>query len=333
MRALLAPPASVVDPITRAPRHGSFAGPLPRVDLGPLGKGRIYRLSHHKKWVYLALSTPETFVGLAVVDLGYVVSTFAFAYDGKSRRMLADQSAIGHPRSGSVNDWIGEGFEAKFKLGKVSVEIARPVGVGQLEVDAIFPSLEIHARVDAKSKHSPLSAIGPIPEGVINTTEKHALLDVSGEVVVHGASRSLDNGFAGWDYTHGYLARHTQWRWGYALGHAVSGERIGFNLVEGFLGELECAVWVDDDLFPLSEGRFVLEVERPLAPWHVRTVGGEIDLRFDPGGLHAEEKNFGIVRSRFLQPVGAYSGTIQIDGRMIELDRVLGVAEDQDVLW
>ena len=72
----------------------------------------------------------------------------------------------------------------------------------------------------------------------------------------------------------------------------------------------------------------------PRAPWTVRTREGEVDLRFEPGDIHAESHNFGVVASKFIQPAGSYSGIIRIPGRdPIELDRVLGGAEDQDVLW
>lgn len=328
MRTLTAPPSSVV---TRdgAIQEGSFRGALPRVDLKPLGKNVIYRLTHQKRWVYVAIATEELFSGLAVVDLGYVKSTFGFAY-ARDGGMLADKSAIGHPISGGVADGIDSGLCANFSAGRTRVEIVRRGDA--LEIDAaFFPDLEIRARVDAAVSHSPLSAIGPVPGGIIDATEKHALLPVTGDLVVRGQRRSLNGAFGGWDYTHGYLARHTRWRWAYLLGRATTGERIGMNLVEGFLGECECGVWVDDTLYPVGEGRFLFG--EPLQPWMISSTDGAVDLRFEPGGMHSEKNDFKVVRSRFVQPVGAYSGTIRVDGRTLTLDRVLGVAEDQDVVW
>jgi hypothetical protein len=103
------------------------------------------------------------------------------------------------------------------------------------------------------------------------------------------------------------------------------------NLVEGFVGEAECALWIDGALFPLAEGRFDFDAARPLQPWKVKTADGGADLRFEPGGIHEEHKNFGVIASRFVQPVGSFSGTIAVEGRgPIELDQVLGVVEDQD---
>jgi hypothetical protein len=331
MRTLQPPPKAVVarDGTIQV---GSFRGALPRVNLRPLGKGMVYRLAHQKRWIYVAIASRDLFIGLAVVDLGYAKSTFAFAYDGNARRMLVDKSAIGHPVSGGVADGIDGGIAANFSSGRTRIEILRRAA--SLEIDAVFfPELEIRARLDVAVTHPPLSAIGPIPHGLINATEKHALLPATGELVALGARRSLDGAFGGWDYTHGYLARHTQWRWAYLLGHATSGERVGMNLVEGFLGERECGVWIDDTLHPIGEGRFEFNRRSPEQPWIIKSADGAVDLRFEPGAIHAEHNDFKLLRSDFLQPIGAYSGTLRIDGRTLTLDRVLGVAEDQDVLW
>jgi len=59
-----------------------------------------------------------------------------------------------------------------------------------------------------------------------------------------------------------------------------------------------------------------------------------VDLKFSPGGVHAQHKNFGVIASRFIQPLGTFSGVVRTaDGRELVLDEVLGVVEDQDVRW
>jgi hypothetical protein len=329
MRTLTSPPAAVVARDGTI-QSGSFRGALPRVDLKPLNKNVVYRLTHQKRWIYLAIAAEDLFLGLAVVDLGYVKSTFAFAY-ARDGGMLVDKSAIGHPVAGGVADGIDGGLAANFSSGRTRIEIVRRGDV--LELDAFFPDLEIRARLDAAVSHAPLSAIGPVPGGIIDATEKHALLPVTGEAVIRGERRALDGAVGGWDYTHGYLARHTKWRWAYLLGRATTGERIGMNLVEGFLGECECGVWVDDALHPVGEGRFEFDANDPLKPWRIRTADGGVDLHFEPGGMHAEKNDFKVVRSHFVQPVGTYTGTIKLGDKTLTLDKVLGVAEDQDVVW
>ena len=327
MRNLTPPPSAVV---TRdgTIQSGSFKGALPRVALTPLGKGLVYRLTHQKRWVYLAIASEDLFIGLAVVDLGYVKNTFGFAYS-RDGGMLADKTALGHPVAGGVADGIDGGLAANFSAGRTRIEILRRGNA--LEIDAaFFPDLELRAKFDVNVTHPPLSAIGPVPGGA---TEKHALLPVTGDVVIRGERRSLNGAVGGWDYTHGYLARHTRWRWAYLLGRATTGERVGMNLVEGFLGECECGVWIDDTLYPVGEGRFEFDAKNPLSPWRITSADGAVDLKFVPGGMHAEKNDFKVVRSHFVQPVGAYSGTLRVGDRTLTLEGVLGVAEDQDVVW
>lgn len=332
MRPLANPPPYVVSKEGML-QSGSFRGSLPHVDLAPLKMGHLYRLLHHKRWVYLAIATEELFVGMAVVDLGYAKNTFAFVYE--NGRMVIDRSAIGLPTAGEVSDGIGPGFHARFKTSKVHVDVRRPGG--SVVIEAHHPGLDLRAELDGDSKHPALSAIGPVPNGIVDATEKQALLKVRGELRVEGRSRSLDGAMGGWDYTHGYLARHTEWRWAYLLGRASQGRQrdvpIAMNLVEGFLGESECGVWIGDQLHPIGEGRFEFDAREPLAPWRITSACGSVDLRFYPGGMHAESTDLKIVRSKFVQPVGKYEGTIKVGDKTYEIDRALGVAEDQDVLW
>ncbi len=115
------------------------------------------------------------------------------------------------------------------------------------------------------------------------------------------------------------------------MGRTNGGEPIGFNFVEGFVGVAECAAFFGGQVHPLGEPRFDFEPARPERPWTLRADG--IDLTFDVGAVHAQNTNLGLVRSRFLQPVGTFRGTIRIGDRHVDLDGVPGVVEDQDVLW
>ena len=68
-----------------------------------------------------------------------------------------------------------------------------------------------------------------------------------------------------------------------------------------------------------------------MGPW--RLVGDGIDLAFRPGGVHAQRTNLLVVKSRFVQPVGVFTGTVRVSGRDVQVESLPGVVEDQDVLW
>jgi hypothetical protein len=345
MRTFEAPPSSVLHPLSHEVIAGSFLGGLPvEVDLGslpvgglPLVGATLFRAAHEKRWIYAAIAAGDLFLGAAIVKLGYASSAFAFAFDRASGRMLTDVSFLGPSAFASVNGAPREGASARFSsLGKrASLTWTRAHGAGAFSLAVRAGDLAIDARLDTAGAPPPIGVVAGLgAPGLVNATEKGALLAVTGEATIAGRRFALDGGLGGYDYTHGYLARHTAWKWAYLLGRADSGERVGLNLVQGFVGEPECALWIDGALHPLAEGRFIFDVNQPLAPWRVRTADESVDLRFEPGGIHQEHKNFGVITSRFVQPVGCFSGTIRVPGREpLVLSRVLGVVEDQDVLW
>ncbi|MGK3993203.1 DUF2804 domain-containing protein [Sorangium sp. So ce1024] len=334
MRELHTPPDAIFDPVTGAARVGSYRGELPRVDLTPLAPRRLDRLLRHKRWTYVAIVSDEIFIAAAVVHLGYLANAFSVAFDKVGRRLLVDRSAFGPPFAASVGDVGGEGSSARAWLPRGRVRIERPRGEPAIAVTAAFRGIDLRARLDPRAAPPPISVIAQPPGGALIATEKRQLLGVEGEASVLGRRISLDGALASYDYTSGLLPRRTTWRWALALGRAQSGERVGLNVGEGFVGDAECALWVEGELVPLAEGRFTFDPARPLDPWHVRTADDAVDLRFVPGAAHSNHTDLGVLRSEFLQPICLCSGTVRLPGgRVLELRDVLGLTEDQVITW
>jgi hypothetical protein len=332
MRALHPVPDGVLDPATRAPRFGSYHGALVCMDLGPLLDGRT-RVTRHKRWMYVAVVRPDLYLAVCVVHLGYAANAWAFAFDARTGRLVVDRSILAPAFVCSVGDTASEGCEARIRVGRERIAVTRAAGATVYALDARLRGLEIRARLDSVRAPPAITAIAPLGADRVDVTEKRALLDVTGEAVVAGERRPLDGAIAGYDFTSGIMARRTAWRWAFLLGRAVSGERVAMNLVQGFAGEAECAAWVDGELHPLGEGRFVFDARRPLDPWTVTTADASVDLRFCPGAAHVERRNLGVIASRFVHPIGSFTGTIVAGGRRLVIDGALGVTEDQDVLW
>jgi hypothetical protein len=337
MRTLSERPEAVFDPVTRALRDGSYRGGLPRVDPAPLDKSPLFRIAQEKRWVYAAVAAEDLFIGAAVVRLGYAANAFAFVFDRAAGKMQATFSATTPPFAARVGDTGGAGCVGRFHWLGARISFERGVGERDYRLEVETDTLRVSARLSTEATPPAIGAVvgipGP-PDDLFNATEKHVLLPVVGEALADGKRYNLDGGLGGLDYTFGFLARRTSWRWAFALGRAVCAERVALNLVQGFVGAAECAVWVDGELYPMSEGVIEYEEGKPLGPWRVRTEGGELDLRFEPGALHAESHDYVVVSSSFIQPAGSFSGTIRLPGREpLVLDRVLGVVEDQAVVW
>jgi len=320
-------PSPVVAAGKAAP--GSYEGGLGALDFASAAPF-FTRVARLKRWMYVGLVTDTHYVGVAVVRLGYAANAFAFAYDKTKRAMVMNEKLILPLPAVQVADTTGPGARAEFSFRKKSVTLARVGGRDTFQLTTRLPGLHLDAELSAEAAPSPISAVARTEGGLFTTTEKRLLLTTQGEARIAGERVSLEGGLAGYDFTAGFMPRHTHWKWAFLLGK-VDGAPFGVNLVEGFVKEAECAAWFDGKLWPLSEGEIRFATKD--GPWDVRTRAGEVDLRFDPGAAHEDNTNLGIVRARFLQPVGLYRGLVRLADRTLELRDVLGVTEDQSVVW
>lgn len=363
---------STLEDLAGHPRFGTYQGELGEVSLdrlrGPYSLPLPFRLAKHKRWTYAQVVTPEVIVVFAIVDITYTSNAFVSVVDLRTQSVAFDAGYLGLPGTRvHVSDRPGPGHDAAFSRPGVKLRMHRPhsgdvhhfdlalkslvpSAIGSLGVvgDLAKGALErvglhtesLYATFDLQMADAPpaLTVISPVTgDGVVNVTMKRAALSARGTLRIGDRSWSLDGGVGGIDYTHGYLARNTAWRWAMGNGRLADGTGVGFNLVEGFNeGNPRCnenALWLGDRLIPLGRARFQFDPKSPERPWEVVTTDGAVTLRFQPHHVHREERDYKLVRSHFVQPLGVFSGTIRVDGRSIELSGVGGVTEDQDILW
>jgi hypothetical protein len=116
------------------------------------------------------------------------------------------------------------------------------------------------------------------------------------------------------DDTAAYYPRHTRWRWSAGVGSDAHGREVAWNLVEGVNDPpkgSERTVWIDG---------------RP----HEVDAGAFDGLRFNAEATRERSDNLLLVRSRYRQPFGTFSG--ELPGG-IELVEGYGVTEDHDAWW
>ncbi len=344
--SLLPAPASVED-ASGAPRFGTWRGALEVVDLQRLRGGyalnALERLRSHKKWLYGFVATQEVAALFAVVDVGYSANAFVMALDYTSGRVLADGGLLGLPGMVRVNDHPASGLGVSFRhpLGRWRAHRAfgdeRYVAEVTLGGPLRPPKLQLHAEWLTAGAAPPLTVIAPVDGGIVNVTQKAAGLLTRGHLEADGRRFSLEGGVGGLDYTHGYLARETSWRWAFVCGRLDDGTPLAINLVEGFNEARddvnENAVWLGHRLLPVGRARFTWNPDAILEPWSVRTTDGALDLRFKPWAAHQELRDLTLVKSAFKQPVGLWEGEVKLDGRTYAFSNAPGVAEDQSVLW
>lgn len=323
-------PAAVID-ASGAPLPGRYAGLAQHFDWArlapPFARSALWRGVHHKRWHYVALCTPALFCGVAIVDLGWGSTAFAYAFDRCKGRLAASFSQQGVPwlgarvadHAGAASVFRGVGSRIAIDAGPAQVCRLR-LDCGQFGIDAEFgpPVSPI------------LLAVGQADGGSVHATQKSGGLPLSGTVRCGAATYSLDHGVACLDYSNGLLARETEWRW--ASAHSLE---LGFNLQAGYFGAQENALWLDGQLYALGRAHFDFNPDNPLAPWHVWTDDDLLDLHFKVEGARREDRELWLAASRYVQPIGTFSGwvraSVQAPKRMVT--QLAGVTESHRSRW
>jgi hypothetical protein len=317
-------PRAVVDGAGQ-PAMGRFAGMAETIDWSalapPFRRSAWWRRFHHKRWHYAAFACDEVFCAVAIVDLGWTSTAFAYVFERRARKLIASYSQDGVPGlSASLAAHGGGNSHFRFLSSRIDF------GAGALSFHS--GELSINARFSGATPQ--LLAVGAVEGGSVHATQKSAGMALAGEVRVGARRISLDGGVASIDYSNGLLARDTAWRW--ACAHSLE---LGFNLQAGYFGANENALWLDGKIIPLGAASFDFDGADPMAPWHIHTACGLLDLHFTPEGLRREDKDLLIAASKYVQPIGTFSGWVKPsrDAAPIAVDALVGVTEDHRSRW
>jgi hypothetical protein len=314
------------------PAHGRYAGRLARIDWSTLDPrpGGLWRRLHHKRWHYVGLGDERLFIGVAIVDLGWTCTAFAYLFDRRRRHLLADWRQDGLPGlQAGVSDAPLDGADAWFRGLGARLSL-RYQADDSLLLHVRTRTLRIEARLDLDGMPEPLLAIGPIAGGVAHATQKTTALPVQGWAEAEGQRFILDGAWAAVDASNGLLARDTAWRW--ASAHRGD---VGFNLQQGYFGSQENVMWLDGRPIGLAAAHFDFDPAQPMAPWHVRTEDGLLDLVFTPEGARTDDRDLLVAASHYVQPIGTFAGTVRAapGAPLRQVLDLLGVTEDHRSRW
>jgi len=356
-------PTEVPDREGRPP-FGVYQGEVGTVQLQRLARPWAFpawaRRLRRKRWHYALYATHEVIAVMAVAELGYVANAFFAALDLRDKQPLIDVTLLGAPDPfTTVSEQMTRGLTARFRVPGAHFRFRRGPDEDRyhhaVDLSALrFPRTgSVHLRGEALAVGAPppLLLVTPVPEGGassgflarwlprdgVNVTLKSTGLLAAGHLEVGRRRYALEGGVVGLDSTDGFLARHTTWRWAMAAGRLDDGTPVGFNLVDGFNegpeGRSENMLSLGDRLFPLGPATFRFNAADPLDPWQLETADGSVRLTFRPLHAHRDARDLLLVRSRFVQPLGFFSGTLRFGTRTVEVTELPGVTEDQDMLW
>lgn len=331
------PPAPDRLVVSGAPVEGTWAGAVREAGFGGLSgeyaHGFLGRRLVEKRWQALFLATPQVMISLAIVDAGYLSSGILSVFDRGARRMLIDSNPVLPPLFAWVAEEPNDGMRAVLTGPRIGARIER--SGGRILATARWGNAAVDLALDARRGPPAMTAVSRLGPGRFNFTQKLVGLAAEGEIRIGNARFEARGEPAGLDFTHGYLARDTSWRWAFASARQA-GRLIGFNLSEGFMdaGAGENALWIDGGPCSVGPVQFDFEPSAPLAPWRIRSADGSLDLTFQPEGYRAQSLDLKLVISKYLQPFGVFSGHVTtVSGERLELDSLPGVTEDHTARW
>jgi hypothetical protein len=339
---LEAPPApdEAIDAAGR-PLLGIYRGTLRRVNLERWASP-WQRALRFKRWQYVVVASEELIAGAAVASLGYVGLCFVVAWD-RVRKLWYEGEAL-TPLAAGIRihgDPGNSRLEYAGRRGCVSMATASGITRVTARVETATGPVEADWTIRSGPEVvEPLTCVTRLVPSGLNVTHKAAGLPVEGTIRLSGTEHAIapDRAVALLDWTHGFPAYRTSWRWAMGAGRAPDGRAVGFNACAGYTdadaGLTENCVWCDGRLRRIGPVRFVVPRAATGEKWRIRSEDGSLDLAFEPEAVRAADENFLVVASRYRQPVGRFSGWLPVGpaGRM-EVWSITGVAEDHAARW
>jgi hypothetical protein len=229
-----------------------------------------------------------------------------------------------------LNSHPAAGADCRFRFLTNRIHFQHLPGTDNYHLSLQCGNFNIDALLNGSRADPGLLAVGEVQGGTVHATFKSAAMALSGEVSVADRRFVLDGGIASYDHSNGFLARETSWRWA-----SAHGPGIGFNLQAGYFGRNENALWLDGQLIALGAAQFAFDAGNPMAAWHIHTDDGLLDLHFQPEGFRSENKNLLVAASRYVQPIGTFSGWVKtsVDAPVHKIENLVGVTEDHFSRW
>jgi len=283
--------------------------------------------------VGFTLAHPDWFCSIIIQDAHYLASSELYAYD-RGRRALHQHARTA--RGGSLE------LPAKLLDGRcvfrrpgydLTFDFSREHGQHRLRIDIAAtnkaPAIRGELELDARRASPPLSVSSRLPGGAMYTHKAifpaGGVLRVGDDEIVFDGSRDL----AIIDEHKSFLPYRTMWLWGtFAM---VTGDGlVGANFADrpSVPGEEEeSCLWTPSASEALADICFEPKSSAPLAPWHIYSRDGRLDVSFEPEGRKAVRHQLGIAAIDYFQMFGHYRGTVRGAERTYELEGVQGVCE------
>ena len=299
------------------------------------------RLNRVKEWEHYTVMSPQFTVGVTIAQIGAL--TFASVelidYAESSRRdatffgpQSKEQSIFPANPYGNTELCNKENFcTLKFEEGRRRIAFNF---VKTPKTPAISGEIELANREADES----IALARPFSEpGHFFYENKIFAMPAKGNVRVEDRSYYLPEGssFAIFDWGRGIWPRKSEWFWGQAAGK-VGDRSVAINLGHGYGDDTRGtanAMLVDGKISKLRDVACDFDPADRMKPWKFTSDDGRLSLVFTPT-YHQQSKQDILVAATELHKIhGTYSGQLVVDGKPIQVDKLLGFAEHMSQRW
>ena len=327
--------------------YGTFPATLARINgrqadyRTPMGKpaSAFARHFHYKQFQYFGLISDQLLAGCALAHTAYLGMAFFYTFEPGTGRLreYTWRSPLG--RDLALSDSPRQG-ESRFQQKGVDIRLGYREGDNSAlakSLSVTLDDLELVAHMDEGADYQPMSLCTRTGVNGWVYANKVAGKAVTGTLTRNGQVQDLSAlGACGHhDFSAGYMRRETFWNWA-CLSGRVNDTLVGLNLSCGVNETTysENCLWVDNVMVPTDGVVFDYQRDDLMQPWHIRSLCGQVTLRFTPSGNHRERLNLGLFASNFNQLFGRFDGELRLkDGRTLPIESLYGFVEEQYAKW
>lgn len=313
------------------------------------------------QFCFIQIIQPPYRVCLALATIKLATSAFVYLYNEETKQLEVCEALQPLTHQTQLE---GDCYQGQMVFIHSSLTLTLDFTPSQIEVALDSKHITLDATLQRQA--APLAVCTPTGRRGWTFTQKEPLTGISGCLLIKSHSKfNIDaqakqihfseTTIANLDWTLGYMRHKTNWFWSCINSYLPDGRHFALNLAMGVneTGVSENACWLDGQIYYLPPVMFVRDglklpaneqddnaktIDNTRQPWRIyhQNLGWsnvDIDLTFTPITVYKKTDNFGVLASIFEQWLGFYSGEIRLKDDVIEIDKIMGLAEDHFAKW
>ena len=302
---------------------------------------KFLQFARVKRWDYYAIFTPERFISATIANLGYAGNIFVYHLDFETGELHEEGLVI--PLGKNVvlsRQTVGV---CAFKGQGVSLHFETKPGSRHLSVDwpAFHKGRGFKAEITLSQLqgHESMNIVIPIPKNRFYYNHKINCLPAAGFLTYGDLKVDLspENCLGQLDWGRGVWEYSSFWNWASGSGFLPDGRTVGINLGTGFgdtSAATENALILDCRIHKLNQVTWDYVSGDYMMPWKFKDNEGRVDLELIPFKDRTATTRLLVIDSEVHQMFGRYYGSVVADdGEEIQIDGLIGFAEEHKARW